>query len=181
MKTPPPKPARASLQHPGSGEKLSCLPWIWIGKRYPSANEEELAALFEAYRTLHSLLDIEEIRTRVPPREEGEACRRCGQCCAELLPDPVSTETITRWISSGNPAHMFHVPLAEGPRAGRFHTGWAFRGTRLRMCPLLHRDPETGNRFCAVYHLGPGHRPPGCEGFRANWPHCEVSQRPLVP
>jgi hypothetical protein len=49
------------------------------------------------------------------------------------------------------------------------------------MCPLLLRDPATGNNFCIVYHFGPGHRPPGCEGFRPNWPHCEVSQRPLVP
>jgi hypothetical protein len=52
---------------------------------------------------------------------------------------------------------------------------------RLKMCPLLLHNHATGNNFCAVYHFGPGHRPPGCEGFRPNWPHCEVSQRPLVP
>jgi hypothetical protein len=52
---------------------------------------------------------------------------------------------------------------------------------RLKMCPLLLRDPTTGSKFCVVYHFGQGHRPPACEGFRSNWPHCEVSQRPLVP
>jgi hypothetical protein len=65
--------------------------------------------------------------------------------------------------------------------AKKFYTGWFYEGIRLRICPLLLRDPSNGDNFCAVYHLGSGHRPPSCEGFRPNWPHCEVCQRPLVP
>lgn len=166
------------LRWPGD---LSWVPWNWVRKSYPPGAWREMAPLFDAYRRLHLTLDIEEIRSHLVPRRKDHTCRRCGQCCAELIPEPVSDDRILSWVRSGNPVHLFHAPINEGPRAGRFHTGWYYKGTRLRMCPLLLRDRETGDKFCSVYHLGPGGRPPGCEGFRANWPHCEVSQRPLVP
>jgi hypothetical protein len=60
------------------------------------------------------------------------------------------------------------------------YTGWYFSGRRLKMCPLLVKHLPDRTLFCSVYHLGPGYRPPACEAFRANYPHCEVSQRPLV-
>lgn len=162
-------------------EELPWIPWGWIRRRYSPGAGEELATLFNAYHCIHLIMDIEEIRSKVPPWTKDDPCRRCGQCCAELLPEPISDEMILHWMWAGNPAHMFHAPITEGPRAGRFHAGWYHNGVRLKMCPLLLRDPATGNKFCVVYHLGPGHRPPGCEGFKPNWPHCEVSQRPLVP
>ena len=166
------------IRRPGG---LHWIPWRWIRRRYSPGAWQEMATLFNAYHYLHSNMDIEKIRSKIPSRSRGDACRRCGQCCAELLPEPVSDEKIHYWISAGNPAHVFHAPITEGPMAGRFHTGWYHNGVRLKMCPLLFSDPVTGSRFCIVYHLGPGHRPPNCEGFRPNWPHCEVSQRPLVP
>ncbi len=166
------------LHKPGG---LPWVPWSWIRRRYSSGAWGNLATLFNAYHRIQSIVDIEEVISTIPPRAWNDACRRCGQCCAELLPEPVPDETILHWVDAGNPAHMFHAPITEGPRAGRFHTGWYHNGVRLNMCPLLLRDPATGNKFCVVYHFGPGHRPPGCEGFRPNWPHCEVSQRPLVP
>ena len=172
-----PAPIR-SILNPGG---LPWIPWRWIRRRYSPGAWEELAALFNAYHRLNSIMDIEKIRSKIPPRTKDDPCRRCGRCCVELLPEPISDERILNWADAGNPAHMFHAPITEGPRAGRFHTGWYHNGVRLKMCPLLLHNHATGNNFCAVYHFGPGHRPPGCEGFRPNWPHCEVSQRPLVP
>jgi hypothetical protein len=166
------------IRRPGG---LPWLPWRWIRKSYPPGACDGLKALFDAYRCLHTHLDIDGIRSRITARDKEERCHRCGQCCAELIPEPVSDEKILFWMDAGNPIHMFHAQITEGPRAGRFYSGWYHNGERLRMCPMLLSDPVTGNNFCVVYHLGPGHRPPGCEGFRANWPHCEVSQRPLVP
>ena len=172
-----PMPPRG-FRKPGG---LPWIPWRWIRKRYSPGAWEELVTLFNAYHCIHSSVDIEKIRSRIPPRTDDDPCRRCGQCCAELLPEPISAEMILSWNDAGNPASMFHAPITEGPRAGRFYSGWYHNGVRLRMCPLLLRDPTTGDKFCIAYHFGPGHRPPGCEGFRPNWPHCEVSQRPLVP
>jgi len=166
------------IRKPGG---LPWIPWRWIRRQYSTGAWKEMVALFNAYHHIHSILDIEKIRSQVPPRTRDDACRRCGQCCAQLLPEPISNEKILHWKEAGNPAHIFHAPITEGPRAGRFSTGWYFNNVRLKMCPLLLRDSVTGDRFCAVYHFGPGHRPPGCEGFKPNWPHCEVSQRPLVP
>ena len=166
------------LRRPGG---LPWIPWRWIRKRYSPGASEELASLFGAYHYIQSILDLEKITSKIPPRSGNDACHRCGQCCAELLPEPISDERMLRWIDAGNPAHMFHAPITEGPRAGRFYTGWYYQGVRLKMCPLLLRDPATGDKYCVVYHMGPGHRPPDCEGFKPNWPHCEVSQRPLGP
>ncbi len=177
LKKPGPAPLRG-LRRPGG---LPWIPWRWIRRRYSPGAWKELATLFSAYQRIHSVIDIEEIRSKIPPRQVDDACRRCGECCAQLLPEPVSDERILRWADAGNPAHMFHAPITEGPRAGKFHTGWYHNGVRLKICPLLLRDSATGDKFCVVYHFGPGHRPPACEGFRPNWPHCEVSQRPLVP
>jgi len=174
---PGPAPVRGIRR---TGE-LSWIPWKWVRKSYPPGAWREMAPLFDAYRCIYLALDIEGIRSRVRPRQKNDACRRCGQCCAQLLPEPVSDDRILSWVDAGNPAHLFHAPITEGPCSGRFHTGWYHNGVRLRMCPLLLRDPDTGDKFCAVYHFGPGQRPPGCEGFKPNWPHCEVSQRPLVP
>lgn len=170
-------PMRA-IRRPGG------LPWIpfrWIRRMYPPGAWEDLKNIFAAYWYLHSILDIEGIASSIQSRTEDDPCRRCGRCCAELLPEPVDNDRMLFWMDAGNPVHVFHAPITEGPRADRFHTGWYYNGARLRMCPLLLRNPATGNKFCSVYHFGPGHRPPGCEGFRPNWPHCEVSQRPLVP
>jgi hypothetical protein len=166
------------IQRPGG---LPWIPWRWIRRRYSPGSWAELGALFGAYQRIHSILDIDSIRSDIPPRRETDPCRRCGECCAQLLPEPVPDFEVLSWAAAKNPAHLFHAPITEGPRAGRFHTGWYHNGVRLRMCPLLLRDPASGDKFCVVYHFGPGHRPPGCEGFRPNWPHCEVSQRPLVP
>ena len=160
---------------------LPWIPWRWIRKRYSPGAWDELTTLFNAYHLIHSILNIDEINSKVPPRQMDDSCRRCGHCCAQLIPEPVCDETILRWAKAGNPTHLFYAPITEGPWAGRFHIGWHYQGVRLKMCPLLLRDPATGDKYCIVYHLGPGHRPPGCEGFKPNWPHCEVSQRPLVP
>jgi len=168
----------SGLRRPGG---LPWIPWKWIRRRHSPEAWKELATLFSAYHCLQSCVDIEEARSKIPPRNKSDPCRRCGKCCAELIPEPISNEKFLNWVDTGNPAHWFHAPITEGPRAGRFYTGWYHNGERLRMCPLLLRDHATGDKFCIVYHLGPGHRPPGCEGFRPNWPHCEVSQRPLVP
>ncbi len=177
LTTPGPIPMRG-LSRPGG---IPWIPWRWIRKCYPPGAWRELTSLFSAYHFIHTILEIEEIRSRLQPRNPEDACRRCGECCAQLIPEPVSVEKIHEWSEAGNPIHLFHAPITEGPRAGRFYTGWYYNGARLRMCPLLLRDPVSGGNFCVVYHLGSGQRPPGCEGFRPNWPHCEVSQRPLVP
>ena len=166
------------LRRPGG---LPWIPWRWIRTRYSPGAWDEIKNLFNAYHCIHSSLNIEEISFTIPPRQKSDGCRRCGKCCAQLLPEPVPYATILYWAEVGNPAHLFHAPITEGPRAGRFYTGWHYQGVRLKMCPLLLRNPATGEKYCVVYHLGPGHRPPACEGFRPNWPHCEVSQRPLVP
>lgn len=160
---------------------LPWIPWRWVQRLYPPGNSQDYAALFKAYHRVRSILDIKEIITRLPPQRQGDACRRCGQCCALLLPEPVTDRKMYHWMRSDSPVHLFYSLITSGPRAGRFYTGWYYEGVRLKMCPLLFRDPFTGNDFCAIYHLGPGQRPPGCEGFKPNWPHCEVSQRPLVP
>ena len=170
-------PLRA-IRYPGDPP---WLPWRWIRTLHEPGCAQGLPALFKAYRRVHSVLDVEKITSTILPRSDEEACRRCGQCCAQLLPEPVCKETFNRWKCSDNPVHLFHDPVTEGPRAGRSYTGWFHEGARLRICPLLLRDPATGDKFCVVYHLGPGQRPPACEGFKPNWPHCEVSQRPLVP
>jgi len=166
------------IRRPGG---LPWIPWSWIRRRYTPVVWRELTHLFNAYHFLHSTMDIEKVSSRLPPRKLKDPCRRCGQCCAQLIPEPVTSEKIGKWEEEGNPVHLFHGLITEGPRAGRFYTGWFYNGARLRMCPLLFRDPESGSSFCALYHLGPGQRPPACEGYRPNWPHCEVSQRPLVP
>jgi hypothetical protein len=167
-----------SFQRPGG---LPWIPWRWIRKRYSPGAWKELTHLFNAYNLIHSRINIEGIRSELPACNIEDPCRRCGQCCAQLIPDPVPVETVHGWAEKGNPVHLFLAPVTEGPRAGRFYTGWYHNGARLRMCPLLLRDPESGSNFCALYHLGPGYRPQACEEYKPNWPHCEVSQRPLVP
>lgn len=167
--------------HSSGGGGLSWVPWRWVNFRYGSAVGKELNSMLKAYLLLHEILDLDSVAGQTRLRCEEDACRRCGRCCAELTPDPVTRDTFRSWKEKGNPIYLFYGPVRAGPLAGRFYSGWYCEGVRLRMCPLMLRHRADGDMFCAVYHLGPGHRPPACEEFRANWPHCEVSQRPLVP
>ena len=141
---------------PKRGARSSSLPWIpwkWVIYSYSSATGEEITALFRAYFRLRETFDIDEIISGTPVRKENDPCYRCGQCCARLLPEPVPDETASLWKETGNPACLFHAPIVEGPLAKRFYMGWFYEGVRLRMCPLLLRDPSTGDQFCVVYHL----------------------------
>ena len=80
-----------------------------------------------------------------------------------------------------NPIGDFLKVVARPNAKEPWYAGWFMGDIRLRQCPLLLYCSENDTHFCVVYHLGRGQRPEACETFRANPPHCEVSQRPLVP
>lgn len=135
--------------------------------------------MFRAYRTLASTRDPGYLLP-APPPGDGDHCTRCGTCCATLNPGVTDNDRYRHWVDAGNPLSGFMRAVARAGASEEWYSGWFCGDARLRMCPALLYCPDNGNHFCAVYHMGPGHRPEGCEGFRPNPPHCEISQRPLV-
>lgn len=156
------------------------VPWRWIQERHTTLDTESLVALFRAYRYLDENLDLDRL-TGLPLRSGDKACRRCGVCCVRLVPEHVPRDLFRRWERDGIITCRFLLPEISSKWLVVGYSGWHFTGHRLKMCPLLIKHLPDRTLFCSVYHLGPGRRPPACEGFRANHPHCEVSQRPLVP
>ncbi|UCG37693.1 MAG: hypothetical protein JSV00_05650 [bacterium] len=155
------------------------VPWPWIEHRHRDLPASQLTALFGAYGAISGMLDVGLIVDRLLPAEEDDGCRRCGSCCAELIPDPVTNADIDRWAGAGNPlALMYQRERGENPD-GRLK-GWVFGGVPLRLCPFLLRDPDQGSSFCALHGLGPGQRPEACSAFTPSYPHCAVCYRPGV-
>ena len=138
-----------------------------------------MSALFRAYQRVTESVDLDRIGDSLG-EWEPDRCNRCGTCCATLNPGPMPDIRYREWSSAENPIRDFLKVVAR-PRANEaWYMGWFMGDIRLRMCPLLYYCNENDAHFCAVYHFGSGQRPEACETFRANPPHCEVSQRPLV-
>ncbi len=160
--------------------RKSWIPWPWIQRLHSAHHTEALTALFSAYQNISSTIDIEGLASDSNMDQES-SCIRCGACCAELNPGPKREEKYNKWKSQGIMAHMFYREIPKPKVNVTQYTGWFFGSVKLRMCPLLFMSADGQGFFCSVYHQGPGHRPVTCENFKANPPHCEVSQRPLVP
>jgi hypothetical protein len=156
------------------------VPWGWIRRSYTPGAPKPLVSLFEAYRELVSSKDPANL-IPVPAAGSEDKCIRCGKCCALLNPAMTDQDRFDNWRTSGNPITGFVKEMARENARRSWYAGWFSGPARLRLCPLLLYCPDTQSHFCAVYHLGEGQRPEACEGFKANPPHCEVSQRPLVP
>jgi hypothetical protein len=134
------------------------IPWKWVRRNYTPGALKPLSALFDAYRTVSSLAEL----SKLVPEEEGcgnGSCIRCGTCCSSLNP---GLTNLFREVAR---------PSAEES----WYAGWFHKSVRLRICPLLYYCPETGVHWCAVYSLGPGHRPEACESFLPAPPDCWTS------
>ncbi|UCF88719.1 MAG: hypothetical protein JSV70_00210, partial [bacterium] len=81
-------------------------------------------------------------------------------------------ERYEAWISGGTLTGLFFREVARPSADESWYAGWFHNGVRLRICPLLYYCPETRKHWCAVYHLGQGHRPEACESFLPNPPFC---------
>ena len=179
--TGPAERLRGILPRPlGALGRKGWVPWRWIQKRHTTLDTESLVALFKAYRFLNEKIDLDLLALGSLPSGDVN-CQRCGCCCAQLAPEPVRSDMFANWMREGVVTSRFLVPERNSKGSILGYTGWYFAGRRLKMCPLLLKHLPDRTLFCGIYHLGPGYRPPACEGFRANYPHCEVSQRPLVP
>ena len=156
------------------------IPWTWIRRNYSNSATGPLVILFDAYQMVSALSDMD-VLLQGAFGETADMCKRCGTCCAVLNPGFIDQERYRSWNHSGTLTGRFFQESPRPGASGSWYAGWYHNGIRLRMCPLLYYCPEHDSHWCAVYHLGPGHRPEACETFHPNPPHCEVSQRPLVP
>ncbi len=154
------------------------IPWSWIERLHQELPEENLQALFAAYRLISTELPINTLASRSIPGEYA-GCHRCGYCCAQLNPGPVEKYEFDKWVDrKALIKDFFHA--CERPRSPPHFDGFYFQGVRLKQCPFLLVNPKDNKQFCSVYHFGPGHRPSACENFRPNYPRCEITQKPLV-
>ena len=160
--------------------RLPWIPWEWVQRNYTASAPKPMSALFRAYQRVATSVDLDAIGA-TSGEPENPKCRRCGTCCATLNPGLTENRRYQGWVTKGNPIGDFLKAVARPSAREAWYAGWFMDDIRLRMCPLLFYCSETDAHFCVVYHLGPGQRPEACETFRANPPHCEVSQRPLVP
>ena len=163
----------------GSVARSRWIPWTWILERHSASSLEPLLALFEAYRFINSKVDLGRLAALADPGGKTP-CRRCGYCCAELNPGPFEAHEYDFWTAHNSLPRYFVQPAVDAPLNGRRFEGWYYEGVHLRMCPMLFSNGSKSMAFCSTYHRGTGHRPEACERFRPNFPHCEISQRPLV-
>jgi hypothetical protein len=150
------------------------IPWKWVRWNYTPGAPKPLSALFDAYRTVSSLVEL----SKLVPEEEGfgnGSCIRCGTCCSSLNPGLTNQERYQEWLSSGTLTGLFFREVARPSAEENWYAGWFHKSVRLRICPLLYYCPETGAHWCAVYYLGPGHRPEACESFPPAPPDCWIS------
>ncbi|MDF1537098.1 MAG: hypothetical protein P1S46_11490 [bacterium] len=159
---------------------LPWIPWRWVRRNYSAGAPRPMSALFRAYQRVAASVDLDSIGI-ITGDNENDRCRRCGMCCATLNPGLTEHLRYQEWIAAGNPIGSFIKMVARQNASEAWYAGWFMGEFRLRMCPLLFYCGDSDAHFCAVYHFGPGQRPEACENFRPNPPHCEVSQRPLVP
>lgn len=94
-----------------------------------------------------------------------------------MQPGAVSERTWRKWQSAGALVADFFRPYGRSGRPD-YHC-WYWSSVRLRMCPLLLRNTLDGKTFCAVHHMGPGHRHPACSTYRPNPPLCSATARSL--
>jgi len=153
--------------------------WPWIVHRHLDLPVQSVEALFAAYKHVFTVLDIEGVVAQLLPAEEDDGCRRCGSCCAELIPDPVTPGMVQEWNQTNNPLSGMYSP-GDPHDPDCMLEGWNFAGERLRLCPFLLRDPAQGSAFCALHRLGPDQRPGACAAFEPSYPHCAVCYRPEV-
>ncbi len=163
----------------GSVARSRWIPWSWILERHFASSMEPLLALFGAYRFIDSRIDLKRLSS-LAETPGPTTCRRCGSCCAELNPGPFETWEYDFWTRHDSLIRYFVQPVDNGQGNCQRYEGWYYDGVRLRMCPLLFTNGSKSMAFCSTYHQGPGHRPEACEQFRPNYPHCEISQMPLV-
>jgi len=150
------------------------IPWKWVRRSYTPGAPKPLAALFDAYRTVSSLVELNEL----VPGDHGygdSGCMRCGTCCSSLNPGLTNQERYEWWSASGTLTGIFFREVARPSADESWYAGWFHKSFRLRICPLLYYYPETGRYWCAVHHMGPGHRPEACESFLPAPPDCWIS------
>jgi hypothetical protein len=148
------------------------IPWIWVRRNYTPGTSKPLSALFDAYRTVSSLVDLNKLASG--EADSGTGCIRCGTCCSNLNPGLTNQERYQRWFASGTITGLFFREVARPSADESWYAGWFHKSVRLRICPLLYYYAETGRYWCAVYHLGPGHRPEACESFLPSPPDCWI-------
>lgn len=140
-------------------------------RNYSPRAPKPLAAIFDAFRTVASHVDLAGLVPKAGAGA-GTGCARCGTCCSSLNPGLTDRERYEGWIEAGNPTALFFREVARNSDEDRWYAAWFQGETRLRLCPLLCYWPWSGKYWCAVYHLGPGHRPETCESFQPHPPDC---------
>ncbi|NOY86116.1 MAG: hypothetical protein GXP52_02300 [Deltaproteobacteria bacterium] len=163
----------------GSVARSRWIPWAWILECHSASSMGPLFALFEAYRFIDSKVDLKRLSS-LAGFPGPTNCRRCGSCCAELNPGPFEAHEYNFWTRYDSLTRYFVQPAGNEQRNHQRYEGWYYEGVRLRMCPMFFSNGSKSSVFCSIYHCGSGYRPEACERFRPNYPHCEISQRPLV-
>ena len=148
------------------------IPWKWVRRNYTTGAPKPLSVLFDAYRVVSYFVDLGRLAPDASGTEGG--CLRCGTCCSTLTTGLTDQERYRFWMSSRTLTGLFFREVARPSADERWYAGWFHNEIRLRICPLLYYYPETGEYWCAVYHLGPKHRPEACETFLPTHPDCGV-------
>ena len=165
---------RSALTHELRGTSHSpWIPWKWVRRNYTPGAPKPLSALFDAYRIVSNYVELGGL---VPEAigTENSGCIRCGTCCSSLSTGLTDQKRYRYWIASRTLTVLFFREVARPSADESWYAGWFHNDIKLRICPLLYYCPETEKYWCAVYHLGHGHRPKACETFLPTPPVCGV-------
>lgn len=150
------------------------IPWSYVKNCHLDLPSEPLAALFDAYCRIDTVLDLDTI-VKLELPEGSWGCMRCGHCCSSMQPGPVRHATYRRWHEAGAPVAWFYSPRG---RAGKnpVYRCWYHNGVRLRICPFLFLNLADSRPICSIYHMGDDLRPPVCSKYVPLHETCTAKQ-----
>ena len=99
-------------------------------------------------------------------------CRRCGQCCRNLVDayrGCVSDADLARWRRGGHSELLARVESLELGPGNTLHLAWLDpeTGEEVDACPWLDQDPASGLSGCRIEAVKPDH----CRRFPQNRRH----------